>query len=41
MIKTLVKNELLKSRYFKDVTLGSNSLAKDGGKVYLDLRDLT
>ena len=39
MIKTLVKNELLKSRYFKDVTMGSTSLAKDGGKVYLDLRD--
>jgi hypothetical protein len=39
MIKTLVKNELLKSRYFKDVTMGSNSLAKDGDKVYLDLRD--
>jgi hypothetical protein len=39
MIKTLVKNELLKSRYFKDVTMGSISLAKDGGKVYLDLRD--
>ena len=39
MIKALVKNELLKSRYFKDVTMGSNSLAKDGGKVYLDLRD--
>ena len=39
MIKTLVKNELLKFRYFKDVTMGSNSLAKDGGKVYLDLRD--
>jgi hypothetical protein len=33
-----VKNELLKSRYFKDVTLGSTSLAKDGGKVDFDLR---
>ena len=39
MIKTLVKNELLKSRYFKDVTMGSNNLANDGDKVYLDLRD--
>jgi hypothetical protein len=38
MIKTLVKNELLESRYFKDVTMGSTSLAKDGGKVYSDLR---
>ena len=33
-----VKNELLKSRYFKDVTMGSTSLAKDGGKVDFDLR---
>ena len=33
-----VKNELLKSRYFMDVTLGSTSLAKDGGKVDFDLR---
>ena len=36
-----VKNELLKSRYFKDVTMGSTSLAKDGGKVDSDLRDRT
>jgi hypothetical protein len=36
---TAVKYDLLKSRYFKDVTIGSTSLAKDGGKVYLDLRD--
>ena len=33
-----VRNELLKSRYFKDVTMGSTSLAKDGGKVDFDLR---
>jgi Tfp pilus assembly protein PilN len=33
-----VKNELLKSRYFKDVTMGSTSLDKDGGKVDFDLR---
>jgi hypothetical protein len=33
-----VKNELLKSRYFKDVAMGSTSLAKDSGKVDFDLR---
>ena len=33
-----VRNELLKSRYFKDVTVGSTNLAKDGGKVDFDLR---
>jgi general secretion pathway protein L len=33
-----VKNELMKSRYFKEVTMGSTSLAKDGGKVNFDLR---
>ena len=33
-----VKNELLKSRYFKEVTMGSTNLAKDGGKVDFDLR---
>jgi Tfp pilus assembly PilM family ATPase len=33
-----VRNELLKSRYFKDVTMGPTSLAKDGGKVDFDLR---
>ena len=33
-----VRNELLKSRYFKDVTMGSTSLAKDGGKIDFDLR---
>ena len=38
MIKTLIKKELLKSRYFKDVTMGPTSLAKDGGKVDFDLR---
>ena len=41
MIKTLVKNELLKSSHFKDVTMGSTILAEDGGKVDLDSRDLT
>jgi general secretion pathway protein L len=35
---TAVKYELLKSRYFKDVAMGSTSLAKDGGKVNFDLR---
>jgi Tfp pilus assembly PilM family ATPase len=33
-----VKYELLKSKYFKDVIMGSTSLAKDGGKVDFDLR---
>lgn len=33
-----VKNELSKSRYFKNVTMGSTSLAKDGGKVDFSLR---
>jgi general secretion pathway protein L len=33
-----VKNELLKSRHFKEVTMGSTSLAKDSGKVNFDLR---
>ncbi|MGD0278792.1 MAG: pilus assembly protein PilM [Smithella sp.] len=33
-----VKNELLKSRYFKNVTMGSTSLTKDGGKVDFNLR---
>ncbi|MCX5848765.1 MAG: PilN domain-containing protein, partial [Deltaproteobacteria bacterium] len=33
-----VRNELLKSQYFKDVTMGSASLAKDGGKVDFNLR---
>ena len=41
MIKTLITNKLLKSKYFKDVTMGSTSLAKDGGKVDSDLRDRT
>jgi hypothetical protein len=39
MINTLITNKLLKSRYFKDVTTGSTSLAKDSGKVDSDLRD--
>jgi hypothetical protein len=33
-----VKNELLQSKHFKDVAIGSTSLAKDGGKVDFDLR---
>lgn len=33
-----VKNDLLQSKYFKDVAIGSTSLAKDGGKVDFDLR---
>lgn len=33
-----VKNELAKSRYFKNVTLGSTSLMKEGSKVDFDLR---
>jgi Tfp pilus assembly PilM family ATPase/Tfp pilus assembly protein PilN len=35
---TAVKNELRQSKYFKDVTIGSTSLAKDGSKVDFDLR---
>ena len=41
MIKTLITNELLKSRYFKDMTMSLASLAKDGGIVDSDLRDRT
>jgi Tfp pilus assembly PilM family ATPase len=33
-----VRNELLKSIYFKDVSMGQTSLAKQGGKVDFDLR---
>ncbi len=33
-----VKNDLLKSIYFKNVTIGSTSLTKDGGKVDFNLR---
>ncbi len=33
-----MKNELMKSRYFKDVVMGPTNLAKDGGKVNFDLR---
>ena len=32
------KNELMKSRYFKEVSITSTSLAKQGGKVDFDLR---
>jgi hypothetical protein len=41
MIKILITNKLFKYKYFKDVTIGSTSLAKDSGKVYSDLRDRT
>jgi general secretion pathway protein L len=33
-----IKNELTKSRYFKDVAMGSTSLTKQGTKVDFDLR---
>jgi Fimbrial assembly protein (PilN) len=33
-----IKNELAKSRYFKDVVMGSTSLSKQGTKVDFDLR---
>jgi len=33
-----VKNELTKSRYFKNVALGSTSMTKEGSKVDFDLR---
>jgi hypothetical protein len=33
-----VRNELLKSGYFKDVAIGQTSLTKDGGKVDFNLR---
>jgi hypothetical protein len=39
MIKTLVKNELLESKYFKNTTMGATSLAQNGSKAYSDLRD--
>lgn len=35
---TSIKNELMKSKYFQDVTMGSTSLTKDGGKVDFSLR---
>lgn len=35
---TAVKNDLSGSKYFKDVTMGSTSLTKDGGKVEFNLR---
>jgi hypothetical protein len=38
MMFLAVKNDLLKSRYFKNVTMGSTSLTKDGGKVDFNLR---
>lgn len=35
---TSVKNELLKSKYFKNVAIGSTSLAREGSQVDFDLR---
>lgn len=35
---TVVKNDLSRSKYFQDVTMGSTSLTKDGGRVEFDLR---
>jgi general secretion pathway protein L len=35
---TNVKNELLKSKYFKNVVIGSTALAREGDKVNFDLR---
>jgi hypothetical protein len=35
---TVIKNELAKSKYFKDVAIGSTSLSKQGTKVDFDLR---
>jgi len=35
---TAVKNELMKSQYFKEINIGSTSLARQGGKVEFDLR---
>lgn len=35
---TAVKNELQKSKYFKNVTIGSTSLARDGSRVNFDMR---
>jgi Tfp pilus assembly PilM family ATPase len=33
-----IKNELVKSKYFKEVSVGSTNLARQGGKVEFDLR---
>ena len=33
-----IKSELMKSKYFKEVTMGSTSLTREGGKVSFDLR---
>lgn len=35
---TAVRNELMKSRYFKEVTMGSTSLTQDGNKVDFSMR---
>ena len=41
MIKTFITNALLKSGYFKDMTMNLAIRAKDSGKVDSDLRDRT
>jgi hypothetical protein len=41
MIKTFITNELLKFRYFKNMTMDLASRAKASGKVDSDLRDRT
>jgi hypothetical protein len=33
-----MKNELAKSKYFKDVVVGSSGLSRQGAKVDFDLR---
>ena len=35
---TAVKNELEKSKHFKNVSIGSTSLAREGARVNFDLR---
>lgn len=35
---TLLQNELMKSKYFNNVTMGSTSLSKDGSKVDFNLK---
>lgn len=41
MIKTFITNELLKSGYFKDMTMDLASRAKASGKIDSDSRDRT
>ena len=35
---TAVKNQLEKSKHFKNVSIGSTSLAREGSRVNFDLR---